>query len=133
MLIRFVAKNIYSFKEETEFNLFPNKTQRLIHHKVTKNNIDVLRLSTIYGANGSGKSNLIKSISLLETMIEKGKIIDNTELADQLLPTTSGFFFGNTDYNEYYYNDIKSTIEQLTEVLDDVDFNEYHVIYQSSW
>lgn len=79
MLIRFVAKNIYSFKEETEYNLFPNKTQRLIHHKVTKNNIDVLRLSTIYGANGSGKSNLIKSISLLETMIEKGKIINETE------------------------------------------------------
>lgn len=66
-------------------------------------------------------------------IIEKGKIIDNAELADQLLPTVSGFFFGNTDYNEYYYNDIKSTIEQLTEVLEDVDFDEYHVIYQSSW
>ena len=77
MLIRFIAKNIFSFKEETEFNLFPNKTQRLSHHKVTKNDINFLKLSAIYGANGSGKSNLIKAISLLKTMIEDGKLIDD--------------------------------------------------------
>ena len=74
MLIRFIAKNIFSFNEETEFNLFPNKTQRLTHHKISKNNVDFLRMSAIYGANGSGKSNLIKSISLLETLVEDGKI-----------------------------------------------------------
>ncbi|MGV8112745.1 hypothetical protein SDC9_77490 [bioreactor metagenome] len=74
MLIRFIAKNIFSFKEETEFNLFPNKTHRLAHHKIAHNDIDILRLSAIYGANGSGKSNLIKAVSLLESMIETGKL-----------------------------------------------------------
>jgi hypothetical protein len=74
MLIRFVAKNIFSFKDETEFNLFPNKTQRLKHHKVTIGDFEFLRFSAIYGANGSGKSNLIKSISLIETIVEKGKL-----------------------------------------------------------
>jgi hypothetical protein len=77
MLIRFSTKNLFSFKDETEFNLFPNKTQRLPHHKVTQNDISFLRLSAIYGANGSGKSNLIKAISLLESMIEEGKLIDD--------------------------------------------------------
>ena len=75
MLIRFIVKNLFSFEEETEFNVFPNKTQRFSHHKIRKNNIDILRLSAIYGANGSGKSNLIKSISLLESMILEGTII----------------------------------------------------------
>ena len=80
MLIRFVSKNIFSFKEETEFNLFPNKTQRLSHHKITKNDVDILRLSALYGANGSGKSNLIKSISLLESMIvDDGKLPANSD------------------------------------------------------
>lgn len=74
MLIRFIAKNIFSFKDESEFNLFPNKTQRLKHHKVTFGDFEFLRFSAIYGANGSGKSNLIKSISLLETMVEDGKL-----------------------------------------------------------
>ena len=90
MLIKFVAKNIYSFNEETEFNLFPNKTQRLTHHKITKNNVDFLRMTAIYGANGSGKSNLIKSISLLETLIKDGEIvIDFDEIKFKLNPTES--------------------------------------------
>ena len=76
MLIRFTTKNLFSFDEETEFNVFPNKTQRLLHHKIKHNNVDILRLSAIYGANGSGKSNLIKAISLLESMIiDEGAII----------------------------------------------------------
>ncbi len=79
MLIKFIAKNIFSFKEETEFNLFPNKTQRLPHHKVTHSNIEFLRLSAVYGANGSGKSNLIKAISLLESIVEEGKLIDGVD------------------------------------------------------
>jgi len=74
MLIRFIAKNILSFKDETEFNMFPNKTQRLQHHKVTVGDFEFLRFCAIYGANGSGKSNLINAISLLETMVEDGKI-----------------------------------------------------------
>jgi AAA15 family ATPase/GTPase len=73
MLIRFIAKNIFSFKDETEFNLFPNKSQGLQHHKVRIGDFDFLRYSAIYGANGSGKSNLIKAISFLETLVEEGK------------------------------------------------------------
>ena len=73
MLIRFVAKNIYSFKDETEFNLFPNKTQRLQHHKVTIGDFEFLRFSAIYGANGSGKSNLIKTIPEAKFMLQKMK------------------------------------------------------------
>lgn len=74
MLIRFAIKNLFSFKEETEFNLLPSKTKRLSQHKHTKSGIEILKLSAIYGANGSGKSNLIRSISLLKMMLLKGLI-----------------------------------------------------------
>src|SRR5690606_35764229 len=77
MLIRLVVKNLLSFKDVTEFNLFPNKTQRLAHHKKSVNNVDFLRLSAIYGANGSGKSNLIRAIALLEDIVDEGKIPSN--------------------------------------------------------
>jgi len=79
MLIRFIAKNIYSFKDETEFNLFPNKAQGLQHHKVKSGDFEFLRFSAIYGANGSGKSNLIKSISFLKTLVEEGKLPSETD------------------------------------------------------
>ena len=65
--------------------------------------------------------------SLLE-LCEKVKA-DNT-LADELLPGVSGFFFGGTEYDEWYFNGIDNTIEILKEALEDEN-GEY--LYSSSW
>lgn len=62
--------------------------------------------------------------------MEMGKIIVNSDLAEELLPTESGCFFGNTDYNEYYIEDCKETIEMLTDCLKDKGSEFY---YSSSW
>jgi hypothetical protein len=43
------------------------------------------------------------------------KVLKNPELASELLPTQSGFFFGSTDYNEYYFKDVADVLKQLTE------------------
>jgi len=76
MLIRFQVKNLYSFEEETEFNLLTNDSKHLPHHKKHCNGVDFLRLSAIYGANASGKSNFVRAIGLLQNIVKKGKIID---------------------------------------------------------
>lgn len=62
-------------------------------------------------------------------VIENGKII-NAEIIDDLLPTQEGFFFGSTDYDEDYIQDIKDTISQLEPLLED-ETGDYY--YQSSW
>lgn len=74
MLIRFAIKNLFSFKEETEFNLLPGRVKRLNHHKYERNGVEILKLTALYGANGSGKSNLIRSIYLLRMMLLNGNI-----------------------------------------------------------
>ena len=110
MLIRFVVKNYLSFKEQTEFNLLPgNRTPRLSHHKVVVNDVTVLRLSAIYGANGSGKSNLIKGILLMKDMVEEGvvpKRIDQSKFklspGCAVEPIELGIEFQNGDSNFYY-------------------------------
>ncbi len=57
-------------------------------------------------------------------------VLDDPELADKLLPTASGFFFGGTDYDEYYFSDIKDTLEIIDRALaSDSDV----FTYQSSW
>lgn len=63
--------------------------------------------------------------------MEDGKYIKDPSVAMDLLPTTSGFFFGSTDYDEYYLADIKNTIEQLEEALEKEPDGDYY--YQSSW
>ena len=50
-----------------------------------------------------------------------------------LLPTQGGFFFGSTDYNESYKQDLTDTIKQLNNVLDNPKFDNWSFSYQSSW
>ena len=66
-------------------------------------------------------------------IMEDGKIILDPSVADELLPTRSGFFFGGTAYDEWYYEDIKHTIEVLEDTLRDIDFEHEIVFYSSSW
>ena len=66
-------------------------------------------------------------------IIEKGKIIEDASVARELLPTTEGFFFGSTDYDQWYLADIESTIEQITKILETTDFDNEYVIYEASW
>lgn len=65
--------------------------------------------------------------------IEPGKQIVNTTVAEELLPTCSGFFFGSTDYDQWYAQDIRETIDILERVLEEVDFENYVVLYSASW
>lgn len=64
---------------------------------------------------------------------EDGKYIEDSSVAEKLLPTTSGFFFGGTEYDQWYYRDIIDTIEMLNKVLMETDFEKEVVTYSSSW
>lgn len=59
------------------------------------------------------------------------KIVDNPDLAPSLLPTQSGFFFGSTEYGEWYMQDIKETLDICDRALNLPDTWDLH--YQSSW
>lgn len=62
-------------------------------------------------------------------IIVDGQIIKDPSVAKKLLPTQEGFFFGGTEYDEYYLADIKETIKILQECLkEEGDF-----YYDSSW
>lgn len=62
-----------------------------------------------------------------------GKVVENTSTAEELLPTQGGFFFGDTDYTEWYVDDIKDTIEIIEKILKETDFDLYAIYYCSSW
>jgi hypothetical protein len=58
--------------------------------------------------------------------MEDGKYIKDPSVARELLPTGSGFFFGGTDYDEYYYNDLVETQKMLEELLLEEDGEFYY-------
>lgn len=69
----------------------------------------------------------------VETIIQKkGEVIVNPEVAEELLPTQSGCFFGQTDYDQFYLDDLRHTVEILDPLLnEDDDSGDY--FYRSSW
>lgn len=61
-----------------------------------------------------------------------GKIVEDSSVAEELLPTSCGFFFGGTEYDEYYVSDLTDTRDKLLEALKDDD-GEGSFYYQASW
>jgi hypothetical protein len=64
----------------------------------------------------------------------------DTSKAETLLPPQSGFFFGGTEIDEYYMQDIDYTIQLLENLLketyktkDGKDYFTGEIYYQSSW
>jgi hypothetical protein len=60
------------------------------------------------------------------------QVTENHDLAEELLPSQGGFFFGSTDYDEWYFGDIEETITMLEGVLKETPDN-WDFYYQSSW
>ncbi len=70
-----MLNNIYSFGNEKEFNMIPApRFSRLKGHKYQRQGIELLKLASFYGANGSGKSNLIRSLSFLRDIVVSGDL-----------------------------------------------------------
>ena len=71
--------------------------------------------------------------------MDDGKFIENAEEIAEILPTTDGFFFGSTEYDEYYMQDIDYTIELILgllkeeEEIEKLDLYSSDFIYSSSW
>lgn len=80
------------------------------------------------------------TVNKLEKLLKTCKqVLADHSLASSLLPTQSGFFFGPTDYDEYYFKDIEDTIEIIEPVLKfakhKLKIKDYawEVYYQASW
>jgi hypothetical protein len=64
-------------------------------------------------------------------IMEDGELITNPELAQKLLPCESGFFFGGTEFDNYYLEECKRTLSELTALLKENDKGDFY--YHSSW
>ena len=58
-------------------------------------------------------------------------ILKDKDKAQELLPTQDGFFFGPTEYDQYYFESLRETIDSIGKSIKDHPDDEY--IYQSSW
>lgn len=63
-----------------------------------------------------------------------GKVIEDATVAMKLLPTVTGFFFGGTEYDEWYLNNVRATRDWLDRELSEPGAESFvGTYYSSSW
>ena len=70
----------------------------------------------------------------IEELISRcDKVLADHSLAQELLPTQSGFFFGSTDYDEWYFEDVEDCKQQMEKLLSMYDEDTDVVFFIMSW
>ncbi len=60
------------------------------------------------------------------------QVLEDRSKADELLPTRDGFFFGSTEYDEDYFEDLEETVAKIEAIsLDDI--SDCDLLYNASW
>jgi len=62
------------------------------------------------------------------------RVLSFRHLAVEQLPTAEGFFFGGTDYDDFYFSDLEATVKIIDSALKLLDADKgWDIEYQSSW
>lgn len=61
------------------------------------------------------------------------KVKEEHTKGPDLLPTAGGFFFGSTDYDDWYFDDVDRTVTLLEDLLKEPEDDCSDYYYQSSW
>ncbi|WP_305177710.1 AAA family ATPase [Faecalibaculum rodentium] len=87
MLKQFNFKNFLSFDEDegrtNELSLIGSRVRRHPEQTIKAGDVSLLKAALIYGANGSGKSNLIKAIQFMKACVLRGVPAETAGLYDR--------------------------------------------------
>ena len=72
MLIRFNVENFLSFHSNQEFSMISGEGKNKHEHIYEDDNIKLLKFAAIYGANASGKSNLVEALEFMKETVTEG-------------------------------------------------------------
>lgn len=61
------------------------------------------------------------------------KVMDDPSKAQKIFPTSKGFFFGSTEYDEDYFYDLETTAKHIGNILKETDFENEVIIYTEWW
>jgi hypothetical protein len=75
----------------------------------------------------------LEADTLQELLEVVSKVLDDHELASELLPVQAGFFFGGTDYDAFYFDDLAETKKMLEGILAEEGAEGSAYYYHSSW
>mgnify|MGYP006291115573 FL=1 len=89
-------------------------------------------VENVQGGNDDCKEYPVSREKLVQLKRDCEVALTGQLMAESVMPTQEGFFFGSTEYDEYYTEDLKHTIAVVDGALKDVDaMSDFY--YASSW
>jgi hypothetical protein len=121
------VKNVQEGNDDcNHYYLQQVKLQELLELlKKVKSILDITSITKKKVVVGQSFENGIQKDEIQEINIYESKEIE------KLLPPTEGFFFGSTDINDWFKQDVEETIKVLEDELKEESFESYY--YHSSW
>ena len=89
-------------------------------------------VENIQGGEDNCRRYYVEREQLTELRNMCAKLCTQREMAEETLPTADGFFFGSTEYDEWYWNDIEGTVQGLDKALQAFD-DKWQFHYRASW
>lgn len=90
MLLSFSLKNFRSFRDKSTLSMTPVKIRdipySILTEKISNRSYKALSSSILYGANASGKSNVIHALDFLREIVISGNIENQRSIPLQLIP-----------------------------------------------
>jgi len=129
-------REAFGYKGRKTFKNVSTITERVMYWRKS-NQIHKWIVTNVQGGKDECQECYFPEEKIKELIAVCKKVLDAKEhneahglnAAKKYLPTTSGFFFGDTEYDDYYWSDVKRTYEELSKL--DLDDGDYY--YQSSW
>lgn len=84
MLVNYRFANFRSFKELTTLSMVAGRQTTLNDNLIRDYNLRIIPSSVIYGANASGKSNIIMSLDVMKDIVLEGSLKGNSSNLDNL-------------------------------------------------
>ena len=88
-------------------------------------------VDNVQGGNDNCGEYYVNQTKLVELLNLVNKAL--AERNPNLLPPQEGFFFGGTDIDEWYWNDLKNTKDKLERIFALPDMSKLSFYYTSSW
>lgn len=70
-------------------------------------------------------------LRMLSAMCET--VLEDKAQAEFILPTMSGFFFGSTDYDDWYFEDVKYTKDEIDKLLEERPLQDGEEFFYHAW
>ena len=126
------GENIAHFRKVNFLVKFFNYTENCSYRLVTRSEIESLRKNCLKLARFEPCKVQFSIFNNFRSAPEMTYSKDAKKIASETLPTMEGFFFGSTDYDEHYFEQIKEVLVFTDYALENVA-NDEVVLMLCSW